>query len=302
MLLSIDHATTYAYDGQAWDSFNEVRLQPADDYRQTLLRFEIDVDPDASLRTHRDYYANTVYHFHLPHRHPSMQVRTRSVVSTYAIPTPQSVPGELLPELRHRFFEHLAPTDRVPLNDDWVGIFGSIPIRNGDDVVTWITDLTAHLQRRLVYQSDSTTVDTPLADFASTQVGVCQDFAHAMLAITRSVGIPARYVSGYVHSNPSGNEALIGAEGSHAWVEVYLPGSGWVGFDPTNGCIINEAHVKLAVGRDYDDVPPVRGLRRGSTTESLTVEVAVRHAGPDDLNGSGKQLESGRTAEIDVER
>ncbi len=286
MLLSIDHATTYAYDGQAWDSFNEVRLHAADDYRQTLLRFEIDVDPDASLRTFRDYYGNTVHHFHLPHRHPRMQIRTRSVVSTYAIPTPEPVPGELLPELRHRFFEYLAPTDRVPLNDDWVGIFGSIPIMPGDDVVTWISDLTAHLQRRLVYRSDSTTVDTRLADFAQSQVGVCQDFAHAMLAITRSVGIPSRYVSGYVHANPSGNEALIGAEGSHAWIEVYLPGSGWVGFDPTNGCMITQAHVKLAVGRDYDDVPPVRGLRRGSTTESLTVEVAVRHAGPDDLAGS----------------
>jgi transglutaminase-like putative cysteine protease len=283
MLLSIEHATAYAYDGQAWDSFNELRLQPADDYRQTLLHFDVTVDPEASVRTRRDYYDNTVHHFHLPGRHPRMELRARSVVSTYGIPTPQVVPSELLPELRHRFFEYLSPTDRVPLNDDWLGIFGSVAIRPGDDVVTWITDLTAHLRRRLAYQSESTTVDTPLADFAKTQVGVCQDFAHAMLAICRSVGIPSRYVSGYVHANPSGDEAMIGAEGSHAWVEVYLPGSGWIGFDPTNGCIINQAHVKLAVGRDYDDVPPVRGLRRGATTESLTVEVAVRHTDPADL-------------------
>ncbi len=99
-----------------------------------------------------------------------------------------------------------------------------------------------------------------------------------MLGLLRLAEVPARYVSGYVHAAPWGDERMIGAEGSHAWVEVFLPGSGWVGYDPTNGCMVTEAHVKIAVGRDYDDVPPVRGLRRGGGDGDLSVEVAVRHA------------------------
>ena len=151
-------------------------------------------------------------------------------------------------------------------------------MNQGDEVTRYLLDLTVHLKARLTYRSNSTTVDTTLQDFANTQTGVCQDFAHAMLAICRSVGIPSRYVSGYVHSNPGGNEDMIGSEGSHAWVEVFLPGSGWVGYDPTNGCIINEAHAKLAVGRDYDDVPPTSGLRRGGGRGGLHVDVKVRRA------------------------
>ncbi len=278
MLLTIDHLTEYHYPRPALDSFNELHLQPADDYRQTLLSFDLELDPDTPLRSHVDYFGNTTHHFHLANTHTVLRVQATAKVSTYMIPLPQPTFASMLPELRHRFFEYLAPTQRVPLNQDWLEPFNVRPLLPYYEIVSYLEYLTKHLKETLTYQTDSTDVNTTLADFAKTRTGVCQDYAHAMLAICRSEGIPARYVSGYVHSNPRGDETMIGAEGSHAWIETFLPGSGWVGYDPTNGCLINEAHVKIGVGRDYDDVPPFRGLRRGGGRETLEVTVKVRHA------------------------
>jgi transglutaminase-like putative cysteine protease len=286
MLLSIEHLTEYRYPTEAYDSFNELHLQPLDDYRQTLISFDLELEPNTPIRSHLDYYGNTLHHFHLANTHRSLRVLAKSVVSTYMIPLPQPLYAAVLPELRHRFFEYLAPTPRVPLNQDWLGIFEARDLFPDDEIVSYLEYLTKHVKQIFRYQPNSTHVHTPLADFAETRTGVCQDYAHAMLAICRSEGLPARYVSGYVHSHPTGDETMIGAEGSHAWIEVFLPGSGWVGYDPTNGCLINEAHVKIAVGRDYDDIPPVRGLRWGGGLESLHVEVRVRRAGEAALSHS----------------
>lgn len=276
MLLTIEHLTEYHYSEPAYDSFNELHLQPADDYRQTLVSFDLELHPDTPLRSHVDYFGNSTHHFHLANTHTSLSVKALSRVSTYMIPLPQPTYASVLPELRHRFFEYLAPTQRVPLNQDWLEPFNVRPLLPDDEIVSYLDYLTRHLKDTLVYQPASTDVNTTLVDFAKTRTGVCQDYAHAMLAICREEGIPARYVSGYVHSNPQGDETLIGGEGSHAWIETFLPGSGWVGYDPTNGCLINEAHVKIGVGRDYDDVPPFRGLRRGGGQGSLEVSVRVR--------------------------
>lgn len=278
MRLSVQHITTYHYDEPAWDSFNELRLRPADDYRQTMLEFGIEVGPEANLRNRRDYYGNLMQSFHVPDKHDTLTIEATSEVATYAIPEPKAVYSDTLAALRNRFFEFLAPTDRVPLNEDWFDIFGALPLKPGDELVNYLYQLNTYLHGRFDYSPNATDVNTPLADFAQQNRGVCQDYAHAMLAICRSAEIPARYVSGYVHSNPDGNETMLGAEGSHAWIEAFLPGSGWVGYDPTNGVLVSEAHVKIAVGRDYSDVPPVRGLRRGGGMDRLEVTVKVRRA------------------------
>ena len=278
MILTVEHLTEYRYPENAYDSFNELHLQPSDDYRQTLVNFDLKVEPHTPMRSHLDYFGNATHHFHLANTHRVLKMLAISTVSTYMIPLPQPNYASILPELRHRFFEYLAPTQRVPLNQDWMEPFEVRDLLPDDEIVSYLEYLTKHMKQTLNYQPNSTHVDTSLADFAKTRTGVCQDYAHAMLAVCRSEGIPARYVSGYVHSNPSGDETMIGAEGSHAWIETFLPGSGWVGYDPTNGCLINEAHVKIAVGRDYDDIPPVRGLRRGGGWETLNVTVKVRRA------------------------
>lgn len=277
MYLTVKHVTEYHYSEPAWDSFNELRLLPADDYRQTLLEFSLDIEPKAEVRSHRDYYGNLMHHFHHPGEHRHLRIEANSSVVTYPIPEPYPVPATTLPDVRHRFFEFLAPTGRVPLHLNWFDVFGALPLDESDELSRYLLDMTRYLHGRFVYQGGSTEIDTPLTEFAKSSTGVCQDFAHAMLALCRSAGIPARYVSGYIHSSPDGNEgSLVGAEASHAWLEAFLPGSGWVGYDPTNGCIATEAHVKIGVGRDYDDVPPTRGLRRGGGEASLRVEVQVR--------------------------
>ncbi len=276
MYLDITHTTLYRYSAPAWDSFNELWLRPADDYRQTLLAFELSISPKVTVRNRRDQFDNLIHHFHLPFEHQELSVTAHSSIVTYGTPPPLAVSARTLPELRHRFFEFLAPTARVPLNENWHRAFGALPLEPEGDLVRYLNAMNSYLHGRFVYAPNATDVNTPLTTFAQHSSGVCQDFAHAMLALCRSAGIPARYVSGYIHSNPRGDEQLIGAEASHAWIEAYLPGSGWVGFDPTNGCMITEAHVKIGYGRDYDDLPPVRGLRRGGGASSLEVSVRVR--------------------------
>lgn len=281
MYFNITHATKYHYSEPAWDSFNELHLRPSDDYRQTVLKFDLKIQPKPEVRSHRDYYTNLLHHFHLPKKHNSLRIEATSRVVTYPVPAPHPVSARALPELRHRLFEYIAPTERVPLDRDWFSLFGGQRPKRNQDLVEYLVDLNDQLHKSFVYDPGSTHLNTPLADFANDQRGVCQDFAHAMLALCRSAGVPTRYVSGYIHSNPNiASEELLGAEASHAWVEAFLPGSGWVGFDPTNGCLINEAHVKIGYGRDYDDVSPVRGLRRGGGQAELHVEVKVRKHQP----------------------
>lgn len=274
MYLTITHLTEYRYSEPAWDSFNELRLYPADDYRQTCLDFRLLLNPEAVVRSHLDYYGNRLHHFHLPERHDLLCIETRSRVVTYPVPEPRAVSASTLSDLRHRFFEYLSPTARVPLNRNWLAEFGALPLRPQDDLAGYLGALTDYLHRRFRYQPNATSVDTPLEVFAAGQAGVCQDYAHAMLALCRSVGIPMRYVSGYIRNGAEG-AGMVGGGASHAWVEAFLPGNGWVGYDPTNGCPVNEDHVKIGYGRDYDDVSPVKGLRRGGGSALLHVSVSV---------------------------
>ena len=276
--LSVRHLTRFRYPEAAWDSFNELHLRPADDYRQTVLAFDLAVEPAAPRRNRRDYYGNVVHEIYLAGAHQLLRLDATSLVTTYPVPAPLPVSVATLPRLRQRFFGFLAPTGRVPLDRDWFATFGALPLGSDGELLGYLDALTGYLRQRFDYRPGGTDVDTPLADFARSGAGVCQDYSHAMLAICRSAGIPSRYVSGYVHSDPHGDEHLLGGEGSHAWIEAFLPGSGWVGFDPTNGRRIGEAHIKIGVGRDYDDVPPLRGLRRGGGEEALEVVVEVRRA------------------------
>ena len=273
--LTVAHLTEYRYPDPAWDSFNEVRLFPTDDHGQSLLSFALEISPDAAVRDHTDYYGNRVHQFHIPEAHRRLVIQARSSVVTYPRPAPIPVVASSLAELRSRFFDFLAPTRRVPLDRDWGAVMQAPDLPRDGDVVDYLTRLTRHLHGLFTYRQDVTEIDTPIADFVEAGVGVCQDYTHAMLAVCRILGIPARYVSGYLETSPGRN---LGSDASHAWVEAYLPGSGWAGFDPTNGVMVGQTYVKVGHGRDYDDVPPVKGLRRGGGTESLRVAVSVLRA------------------------
>jgi transglutaminase-like putative cysteine protease len=270
--LTVLHLTEYRYPEAAWDSFNEVRLFPIDDHGQSLLSFALELAPEATVRYHVDYYGNRVHQFHIPEAHRRLSIQARSRVVTYSRPAPIPVAAESLVELRPRFFDFLAPTRRVPLDRDWATATQAPPLFPDGDVVDYLVRLTRHLHGFFTYRQDVTEIDTPIADFIEAGVGVCQDYTHAMLALCRMLGIPSRYASGYLETTPGHN---LGSDASHAWVEGYLPGSGWIGFDPTNGTVVGQSYVKVGHGRDYDDVPPVKGLRRGGGTESLRVAVSV---------------------------
>jgi len=277
--LTVAHLTEYRYPEPAWDSFNEVRLLPTNDHCQSLLSFALELSPDAAVHSHDDYYGNRVHQCHIPAAHRRLTIQTRSSAVTYPRPAPIPVSAESLAELRPRFFEFLAPTRRVPLDQDWAAAMRAPVFRPDGDLVHYLSGLTRHLHGFFTYRQEVTKIDTPIADFVRAGVGVCQDYTHAMLALCRMLGIPSRYVSGYLETAPGRN---LGSDASHAWVEAYLPGSGWVGFDPTNGAVVGQTYVKVGHGRDYDDVPPVKGLRRGGGTESLRVAVSVlREAEPD---------------------
>lgn len=268
MQLEVVHTTEYHYPEEAWDSFNELWAYPVDDYRQHLLDFQLSINPSTPVRSRTDYFGNRVYDFHIADGHGVLVVEVKARVLTFSTPNPRTVAIEALQPLQTRFFEYLAPTRRIPLDRNWPQVFGVRPPEHGEDLMGYLEEVSRVLHVSFTYSTAATTVETSLEEFASLRAGVCQDYAQAMLAVLRTVGVPCRYASGYLATG-------VGSEGSHAWVEVYHPGTGWVGFDPTNHTQLTEQYVKVAHGRDYDDCPPTRGLRRGGGTETLKVLVHV---------------------------
>ncbi len=270
MRAEIRHVTEYRYQEPVWDSFNEVRLHPLRDERQNVLAFDIHVTPEVPVSSHRDYFGNLIHHVHVHERHTLLRIEARTLVVTYPsrIPAPTAI--ESLDPCRAELTEFLVASPRIPAGR-WADIFDiPAPLRQ-DDLPQFLLALTRTLYRRFSYVPGATNVRTTLEQFAGSGRGVCQDYAHAMLGICRSLGIPARYVSGYIYAGAN----FVGAEASHAWVEAYIPGSGWLGYDPTNNTAVVEAHVKIGHGRDYGDVSPISGSYHGSTRGELDVEVKV---------------------------
>ncbi|CAM3452277.1 transglutaminase family protein [Deinococcus saxicola] len=270
MRCEIRHTTEYHYPKPAWNSFNQVRLHPAGETRQSVRLFHLNVTPDAEITSHKDYFGAIVHHVHVHEHHRHLLIEAQAIVDTHPVTLPISTPfSELRPE-RGRNSEFLVPSPRVP-SGQWPELFGVARPGPGDDLPGFLVELTSHLRRRFTYDPSATDVRTPLAEFALSGHGVCQDFTHAMLGITRQLGIPARYVSGYLYS---GGE-MRGAEATHAWVECLIPGYGWLGYDPTNDCLALEKHIKIGHGREYSDVSPVRGTYFGGGQGRLDVAVHV---------------------------
>ncbi len=263
----IHHRTLYTYSTPARDSFNEVRLTPPTDERQTLEFFSLQTTPTATTRQYADFYHNIVHHFEVAASHTSLLIESYALVSTHS---PPALPENTsLPPLSSEMpfsFDYLAPTRFVDLDPaTW---------RLAVDATSGVTDpwKTALLIMRFVhgyltYAPASTHVHTHLRDVLASRCGVCQDFAHMMLGLCRTLKMPARYVSGYL--------ATEDASATHAWVEVLLPTVGWHPLDPTHDRQIDGTYVKLATGRDYSDVPPVAGYYKGSVHRSMQVDVKI---------------------------
>lgn len=277
LLLKVRHLTRYEYHGQVWDSFNEARLQPVTDSAQLCRRFLLRIEPNADVREYPDFHANCVHYFDVKPPHERLEVEAESWVQTFADergPVPPENPREALRDtaIVENYFDFLHDSEFVSLEQEvWREAMDALPHGVSD---LWKNTLAigAHIHSTFTYAPRFTTVNTKPAEVVRTRQGVCQDFAHVMLGICRTHGIPARYVSGYFF-NPDRRPDEI--EASHAWVEVFLPGYGWKGFDPTHSRVPDTRYVKVAVGRDYGDIRPVSGTFRGIGTRELVVEVQI---------------------------
>jgi transglutaminase-like putative cysteine protease len=236
----------------------------------------VDIAPRVKLHGYTDRYGNDVQHFAILPSHDTLSVTTHSSVVTMLTNAPLA-PFEATRTLLEndtqlpRLYDFLHESAYVRFTPE-IEVFWSELAAPGDRIGPWCMDVSKHVFETFRYDTDATTVRSTVKEALERRAGVCQDFAHVMIAVLRSAGVPARYVSGYLFR---GDSHILGAEASHAWCEAYLPPYGWVGFDPTNNLLINDFFVKVAIGRDYRDVSPVRGIYRGSQHSEMSVNVAM---------------------------
>ena len=286
MLFEIRHLTQYHYAEPVRASVMELWAQPQKSSRQRLISFELEVEPAAQLFSYVDAFGNAVYHFDVPQPHDRLAIESRATVD---IEPPSPLPDQLdlgeWERMRSHFvqgecFDFLYPHGfaiETPALADFVAEHNLDDLRRVDPL-TAVQTLSRTLYGALAYEPGVTGADSPIDEALKAKRGVCQDFAHIMIAVCRSWGIPARYVSGYLFTDRSEGGDRSNPDATHAWVEVYLPSLRWVGFDPTNNVVASERHVVVAVGRDYGDVPPSRGVFKGDAESELMVAVSVRKA------------------------
>lgn len=307
MLITTLHETIFDYAAPIKATFTEARLWPVTDATQTCRDFTLSVDPMRDLTESRDYFGNMVLSFNILTPHRRVVLTGHSVVETHRNPfIPCSAGTEFEQRKAHLdFLKFDGPVQNLPELAVLVRDAGLPPPAhqqvqhpvNGweqqtitDRIVASAQELNSIIHERFTYAPRSTHVHSTISEVFAGRQGVCQDFAHIFIAACRSVGLPARYVSGYLVTRRS--RSAEGAAASHAWAEVLIPGSGWYAFDPTNNLLADDYYIKLAAGRDYRDVSPTRGIYNGKDTQSrLGVRV---HTIVEDL---GDMMDTARDAD-----
>ena len=277
----IEHVTRYAYTSPVRDSVMSLRLKPRGERPERLLRFELTSDPPGSFTESRGAFGNTRHLLTVHREHAALAITARSRVEVSpAPPLPRALEPDAWEQMRPwadsfadwEFTHESAYARPSPLLEDFCRR-EDLAGPTGDPLGA-LTALAGALHRAFRYVPGSTSAVSPIEHVLESGVGVCQDYAHVMIAIARSWGVPSRYVSGYLHAaDPP--ERPTQADAGHAWVECRLPGPGWVAFDPTNPGLPRERYVRVAVGRDYADVSPARGVYRGWASTELAVAVTV---------------------------
>lgn len=286
MKYRIKHTTSYDYSEPASTSHNLLHVTPRDLPDQRCLHSTLTIDPPPlSTSSFVDTFGNTVTCFDLHEPHTRLSVTASSIVTITPPP-----PGQLLPpSWQWEVVRDAVRTDRTPEGLDAYamtypsrhirlanafGDYARLSFTPGRAILEAALDLTGRIFHDFRFDPLATTLSTPIEQVMEQRHGVCQDFAHVMLACLRSLRLPARYVSGYLRTDPPpGQPRMIGADASHAWVSVWSPGVGWFDFDPTNNCTRNDRHIILGWGRDYADVSPVKGVVLGGGPHALSVSV-----------------------------
>lgn len=265
MKLRIQHTTLFTYDNPISEAYTEMRLAPMDDAGQRRMRFHLTTEPRGEVTRYFDRYNNLVHYFDLLQPHERLKVTATSEV--YTVDTFVDEQKELLPLDR---YDYLTPSDYSPDGSVFAELARSC-VNEGDQMATAMA-LSEKVYNAIRYERGATDVKTKADEALQIGRGVCQDYAHVMIAACRSTGLPARYVSGYLDS-PRAAES--GNAASHAWVDVFVSEAGWISLDPTHNCPQNASYVRVAVGRDYADVPPTRGIYKGNSEENMEVTVRV---------------------------
>jgi transglutaminase-like putative cysteine protease len=273
--LLVRHSTTSRYAAEVFASYNEVRLTPMTDRGQVTVDERVEVVPAARLFRHVDYWGTIVHTFDVHGRHTELTVLGSSIVDTSArrVLDEDATWGTLaLPTLHDDLYEYLSPTRFVAPCDTLSAVADDIRTRAATPADAARMAIDA-VRDRLVYERGHTTASTSAAEAWNQRRGVCQDFAHVTLAILRAMGVPARYVSGYLHPDRDAPIGVAVSGESHAWIDAWI--GDWAPFDPTNGEPVGERHVVVAQARDYGDVSPLRGIYTGAaaTDQDVTVEV-----------------------------
>lgn len=287
MIYQITHRTRYEYAAPVSVSQHVARLEPRMTDSQTRESFSLKIFPAPTLRKERkDYFGNQLCLFSIQEVHQKLEVITHSRVS---VQSPKQIDAAASPA-----WEDVAALFRDPVSPEVVEpyefVFDSPQVRAsfelaeyakqsfsaGTPLLAAVADLNRRIFNDFKYDPKATTVATPLEEVLQNRRGVCQDFAHLGIALLRSLGLPARYVSGYLRTRPpEGQPRLVGADASHAWFSVFCPNVGWVDFDPTNNVQPGEEHITVAYGRDFGDVSPVAGILTGGGQHQVMVSVDV---------------------------
>ncbi|MGM9926440.1 MAG: transglutaminase domain-containing protein [Bacillus sp. (in: firmicutes)] len=278
MKYEITHTNTFYYEASAEQSLNTCRLKPRNDEFQRVFLFQKEINPVTMTNEYVDIWGNHVESFFIPEKHQVLEVKTKSIVSVQKasfLPFVSFTPE--MEQIWHSslFYEHYLPflktTSHTYLHPEQIDEVNRA-IGTGNNPMKFALELMHFLFQEFTYDPGATNVGTTAAEAFVRKRGVCQDYTHVMITILRSRGIPARYVSGYLYVGE--DSQMVGNHASHAWVEMMVPGIGWVGLDPTNNVEALMNHIKLCVGRDYTDVSPLQGVYNGSQ-HKLDVKVAV---------------------------
>ncbi len=281
MFYSILHHTDHAYSVPVSESVMEARMMPRTEGPQRCLAFELTTHPRAHVLHYQEHLENTVHHFDVPGLHQHLRLTARAVVEMLDdFPVIPPLDPEAWKEIDHLvaegdYWEMLMPSRFVQFTPRLLELAKELNVVRRDDPYTLLAELNTRLHKAMAYVPHATKVDSPIDEALEKRKGVCQDYAHILLALVRHLGVPARYVSGYFFWGAE-DDKVVDHGATHSWIEALLPGWGWVGFDPSNNLRAGARHIRVAVGRDYADVPPTRGVFKGEAESNVSVHVRVQ--------------------------
>lgn len=293
MRFRIRHVTRFAYDEPAYESHNEVRIAPRPSPGQRTLGFRLEVIPRAAVLEYRDAFGNTVHALSVHEAHRELVVVADSLVERIAprtsnvarLPFSEFLAGDSIRSQQE--YDYLHQSRYVPFSESLRKFFWLARPHMNEPVADYTARIVAWIRDQFSYEPGATHVHSDVDHVLRAGAGVCQDFAHLTIGVMRLAGIPCRYVSGYMapRTSPRAGRPL-GEQATHAWVEAMIPETGWIGYDPTHGCLTTDHHIRVAVGRDYSDVTPLRGVYR-SAGQTQTMRVSLDIAESEDREAPG---------------